>query len=79
MHISRIWEELMGWESLLLINNLDPMHSVDQEINKVNVVSFCGLRVFFLFLNIEGDLYFYVNKLKHFLVLYICVVKWDGS
>lgn len=55
------------------------MHSVDQEINKVNVVSFCGLRVFFLFLNIEGDLYFYVNKLKHFLVLYICVVTWDGS
>lgn len=38
----------MGWESLLLINNLDPMHSVDQEINKVNVLSFCGLRVFFI-------------------------------
>lgn len=62
--------------SLLLIYNLDPMHSVDQEINKANVVPFRGLHVF-LFLNIEGDLDFYVNKLIRFLVLFICVVAWD--
>lgn len=67
----------MGWESLLLINNLDPMHSVDQEINKVNVVSFCGLRVFFYFLILKATSTFMSTNWNTF--LFCIFVWWNGT